>query len=60
MLIGKVSVKSRVPEFLDRGHKYEVHDFVFAADDQKPVIPRLDGAAWMCNECDTLVLVGGW
>ncbi len=60
MKLGKTSIAGRLPAVLDRLDRGLVHDLSFVAEGQEPVTPRLDGTAWMCGDCDTLVLVGGW
>lgn len=60
MQLGKASSERRLPHVFERTDSALVHDISFVAEGQEPVAPRLDGTAWMCRECDTLVLVGGW
>ena len=32
----------------------------FLANGGKESEPRLEGTAWMCDQCDTVILIGGW
>ena len=58
MIEGEVSIKTRW--ILDRAREHDVHDIEFTAPGREPTKPRLTSAAWCCDQCDTLVLIGGW
>jgi hypothetical protein len=45
---------------LGEGMRHRVLHIKFLAEGRKEEKPRLEGTAWMCGQCDTVVLIGGW
>jgi hypothetical protein len=65
MVKGTIAIDAPGEPFLNKiglgdGTRHLVLHIKFLAEGRKEEKPRLEGTAWMCGECDTVVLVGGW
>ena len=64
MQAGRASFREKASKFLRRLGRSDTlpHEVIFQEDDKEAqeIVPRLEGTAFHCAHCDTVVLLGGW